>query len=126
MYKAIKDTYCYPKSSVLKNKLGLRTPRQLAAFESEISTQRAGEPLPDGSMDYGHYRQLHRHLFQDVYTWAGKPRTVRMSKGNSMFCYPENIDREMTKLFGGLAKAKHFADLTADEFAKKAAHFLAE
>ena len=48
-----------------------------------------------------HYRAIHRHLFQDVFAWAGKLRTVRIAKGGSMFCYPEHIEGEMHKLFGG-------------------------
>jgi transposase-like protein len=50
--------------------------------------QRSAEPLPAGKLTYPHYCAIHRHLFQDVYTWAGKPRTVRIAKGGSMFCYP--------------------------------------
>jgi cell filamentation protein, protein adenylyltransferase len=65
-------------------------------------------------------------LFQDVYDWAGKIRTVRISKGGSMFCYPESIDREMSKLFGALARQKQFKGTTADEFVTRTAHFLAE
>jgi len=37
-----------------------------------------------------------------------KVRTVRISKGGSVFCYPERIDREMNKLFSALAGAKYF------------------
>ena len=43
-----------------------------------------------------------------------------------MFCYPESIDREVKKLFKQLAEAKHHKGLSSEEFAKKAAHFLAE
>jgi cell filamentation protein len=48
------------------------------------------------------------------------------SKGDSMFCYPESIDREIKKLFKQLAAAKHYKGLSSEAFAKKAAHFLAE
>jgi cell filamentation protein len=40
-----------------------------------------------------------------------------------MFCYPESIDREMSKLFSSLAGQK---GTSPDEFTTKAAHFLAE
>ncbi|SFJ88139.1 Fic/DOC family protein [Bradyrhizobium sp. cf659] len=126
MYDAVEDPYCYPGTTVLKNKLKLKTQKDLDAFEAEIVAQRAEEPLPTGKLTYPHYRAIHRHLFQDVYDWAGKIRTVRISKGGSMFCYPERIDREMSKLFSALAGQKQFKGLTHDEFATKAAHFLAE
>ncbi|WP_441239339.1 Fic family protein [Bradyrhizobium sp. 930_D9_N1_4] len=55
-------------------------------------------------MTYHHYRAIHRHLFQNVYDWSGNIRTVRILKGGSMFCYPERIDREMSKLSGNPAR----------------------
>jgi cell filamentation protein len=126
MYDAVEDPYCYPGTTVLKNKLKLKTQEELDAFEAEITAQRADEPLPTGKLTYPHYRAIHKHLFQDVYDWAGKVRTVRISKGGSMFCYPESIDREMSKLFGTLAGQKHLKGTTSDEFAMKAAHLLAD
>lgn len=78
MYAAIDDPYCYPGTTVLKNKLGLRSQRELDAFESEMSFERSTDSLPSGRLSYSHYRAIHRHLFQDVYAWAGKVRTVRI------------------------------------------------
>jgi cell filamentation protein len=69
---------------------------------------------------------LHRHLFQDVYPWAGKVRTVRISKDGSAFCYPEHIGREMQRLFASLKKQRFLSGLSAKDFAGKAAHILAE
>jgi cell filamentation protein len=126
MYRAEPDPYCYPATSVLINKLGIRDQARLEAFELEASSERANQPLPPGRLSYAHYRAIHRHLFQDVYAWAGKLRTVRISKGGSAFCYPEHIDREMRRLFAGLAKQKHLAGLNAGTFSERAAHFLAE
>jgi cell filamentation protein len=109
-----------------KNKLGLKTQEELDAFEAEITAQRAEEPLPAGRLTYPHYRAIHRHLFQDVYDWAGKIRTVRISKGGIMFCYPESIGREMSKLFGTLTRQHKLKKTVPSEFATNAAHFLAE
>jgi len=126
MYDATDDPYCYEGTSVLKNRLDLRTQEELTDFEHTIASQRAEEPLPTGKLDEQHYCALHRHLYQDVYDWAGELRTVRTSKGGNMFCYPENIAAQLKKLFGELAGSKHFSGLDAAAFAKAAAHFLAE
>jgi len=126
MYEARQDPYCYSGTDVLKNRLGLREAAKLAAFEAEITAQRAAEPLPAGRLSYGRYRAIHRHLFQDVYAWAGRPRTIRMAKGGNAFCYPEHIDREMRRLFAELAAHRYFRGLDAQSFAAQAAHFLAE
>jgi cell filamentation protein len=126
MYDAVPDPYCYPGTTVLKNKLGIADQAQLEAFEAEITAQRSAEPLPAGDLSFTHYLAIHRHLFQDVYSWAGELRTVRISKGGSMFCYPENLRAEMEKLFATLKEHQFFQGADAGEFARKAGHFLAE
>jgi cell filamentation protein len=70
MYDAIDDPYTYENSTVLKNRLDLRAQAELDAFEAEISSARAEEPLPEGALDFAHSRAVHHHLFQDVYEWA--------------------------------------------------------
>ena len=44
----IEDPYSYRGTACLKNKLGLRDAETLQAFELEMSTLRADEPLPAG------------------------------------------------------------------------------
>jgi cell filamentation protein len=126
MYDAVSDAYCYPRTTVLKNRAGLRNQTDLDFFEEEATAQRFAEPLPVGKFDLRHLCATHRHLFQDVYAWAGSLRTVRISKGGSAFCYPENLDRELGRLFADLAKQNNLAGLDADAFAERAAHFLAD
>lgn len=67
---------------------------------------------------------VHRHLFQDVYGWAGKVRTVRTFKDGNAFCYPEHIDRELKELFGRLKDQSYLRGLDQATFAKRAAVFL--
>jgi len=126
MYAAEPDPYCYPNSDVLINLPGLRSADQLEAFELVATTQRADEPLPAGRLSVTHYRRVHHHLFQDVYPWAGKFRTVRLSKGTSTFCYPEHIPDQMTRLFALLRSAAWRNDPDSGVFAHGLAHWLAE
>src|SRR5690606_13229379 len=83
-------------------------------------------PLPDGRLTPTHFRAVHRHLFQDVYNWAGRYRTVRVSKSGSMFCFPENIEPQLRALFAWLADHDRLTGLDADDFAELGAHFLSE
>lgn len=124
MYDAVADPYCYAGSKVLKNIPGLRNQRGLDEFEAAITAQRADEPFPRGHFSASHYRAIHRHLFQDIFTWAGRYRTVRIAKDGSAFCYPEHIDREMTELFAVLKEKRHFKLLPQERFAAEAAGFL--
>jgi cell filamentation protein len=124
MYQAADTIYCYPGTEVLRNLADLRTAAEVERFELAMTSQRAEEPLPAGRFSVAHYRAVHRHLFQDVYAWAGKLRRVRIGKGDSIFCYPENIATELRELFARLRTGNFLCDLTADEFAAGAASFL--
>jgi cell filamentation protein len=123
-YDVFDDPYCYKGTTILKNKLGLRDSALLESFELEMTTLRAGEASPRGKYDQLHYRRVHHHLFQDVYRWAGKYRTVRTSKAGNPFCYPEYIEREMDRLFATLVQS--LAAENSDQFVHHAARFLAE
>ena len=126
MYDAAIDPYTYENSTVLVDKLDLHDQGELDDFEAEITHARAHEPLPQGKLDFAHFCAIHHHLFQDVFDWAGTPRTVRISKQGSAFCFLEHIGVEATKLFSELKAKKYLEKLPAKEFAENAAHFLAE
>lgn len=126
MYEAEADPYCYPGTTVLKNKADLRTQAELDEFETAMTFARSEEPLPSGRFSVNHYKAIHHHLFQDVYAWAGKFRTVRLTKDTSTFCYPEHINREMKRTFAWLKDRDLLRARTATEFFAGAAHFLSE
>jgi len=115
-YEVFDDPYCYKNTFVLKNRANLRDARRLEAFELEMSSLRAEEPLPRGRFGPAHYRAIHRHLFGDVYTWAGRYRTVRTAKGGNVFCYPEHIDAQMNAPFLRLRAAAFRGGRAADAF----------
>jgi cell filamentation protein len=125
-YSASRDPLCYSNSTVLKNKPGIRNQSRLDEFENATYLVRFEQEWPTGNLDPLHYRLLHRHLFQDVYDWAGKLRTVRIGKDGSWFCYPEHIEAEMEKLFGWLAEQNCLRGHSGREFASNAARFLSE
>ena len=75
----------------LENKLGITNSATLAKEEERISKTRAVElfesgllaSLPAGTFDT--LCRIHAHLFSDIYGFAGKLRTVNMSKGHFRF-----------------------------------------
>lgn len=87
-------TYCYSDTNILKNKLNIHDENRL--FKAEIRLvsirlyQLQVQPVP-GSFDFKHLCSIHKHIFQDLYSWAGHPRTVDIAKGNSLFCPAWNI-----------------------------------
>ena len=80
--------YCYPDSNVLINKLNIRDDKELFEAEKALTFIRLQElqnvPI-DGDFDFKHLLKIHEYIFQDVYEWAGKVRTVEIGKGN-LFC----------------------------------------
>ena len=124
-YAAPVETYCYPDSTVLKDLRDLRSAEELQRFETAMTSQRADELLPAGQLDVDHYYAIHQHLFQDVYEWAGHRRTVRIEKGTSVFCYPENIDGQMDILFSDIQARRFLGGLSREAFASSLAAFLA-
>lgn len=82
-------------NGVMINLLGLRDGRALAKAEANLTRRRIFQlfksPLP-GSFDFDHYNRIHQYIFQDVFDWAGKPRTVRIAKSGSEFAHPAHIE----------------------------------
>lgn len=126
-YNAVEDPLCYQGTQVLRNKAGIRDQDELDQFEQLMFESRAEELLPEGALDFAHYRTLHYHYFQDVYDWAGDVREIRTGKGDNWFCYPEYIVTQAERLFGDLAARNHLADMPGKrEFARGAARFLSD
>ena len=75
----------------LENKLGITESAELARQEERISKRKAMELFENGSLEKleaGSIRSLadiHRALFEDIYEFAGKVRTVNLAKGNFRF-----------------------------------------
>lgn len=102
-YGVAHDNYCYPNSDVLINKLNIRNTEDLAEAETEFTTLRYKEYRSESSsinrFTFDHLKELHHHLFQDLYEWAGEIRTIDISKGETRFCTSSRIEAEATQLF---------------------------
>ncbi len=126
LYETDDSTYSYPGTTVLKNLRNLKSRRALARFETAMTAQRFNEPLPVGRLSIRHFRAVHHHLFQDIYAWAGKNRTVRISKQGSAFCYPEYIDAQLKRTFDRLRRNSYLRGLSTEAFVGGSAEFLSE
>ena len=71
--------YLYPGTDTLANKLDLRDPAALGRAERTLTAGRLAD-LPRTPHTPEGYQAIHAHLFQDVYEWAGRPRTVDMHR----------------------------------------------
>jgi len=123
------DTYTYPDSEVLKNKADLREQTALEAFEADATAIRLLEliehPLP-GNFDLAHLQGIHRHLFQDVYDWAGQLRTVDISKGGSRFANCGQIAHYLGQQLAKLPTEQFLTGLPPHAFIERLAHYMGE
>ncbi len=121
--------YFYPGTEVLVNKMGIKNPEHAEAFERRMSIFRIKELIDSdksGPINYQFYKSLHGYIFQDVWSWAGKPRTYTTGRGPMPFATPENIDPEMTKRFAKINQENNCQGLPLDKFANRAAEHIAE
>ena len=85
--------------------MSLRDEAALADAERTLTSIAASEiefELPPYSLAY--LQALHRHLFRDIYDWAGALRTIDLSKGSTRFCTINRIVPEAEIVFRGLAQ----------------------
>ena len=75
----------------LENKLGITESAQLAREEERISKKKAAELFENGILDtlkpgsLSALKAIHKYLFDEIYDFAGKIRTVNIAKGNFRF-----------------------------------------
>ena len=75
----------------LENKLGINDALKLAHEEERLTKKRALELFDKNILDsfevgtFAGLKDIHAYLFQDVYSFAGKIRTVNIAKGHFRF-----------------------------------------
>lgn len=114
------DKYVYVNSEVLKNKFNITDEKELARKERTKSSIRLleildGEAKIKHTFDLEHLQKIHKYLFQDIYTWAGKIRDVDIAKGDTLFCKAINIDNFSKEIFSKLQKENFFKGITKKE-----------
>jgi cell filamentation protein len=88
-YQYIDSKFAYidPTSGILRNLPNLTDESDLLFFESSAVAKRIEElhSNPIKIINSDALLTIHYHLFQDVYEWAGKVRTVNISKDGKPF-----------------------------------------
>lgn len=76
---------------MLENKLGLTSSAELAREEERISKKKAAMLFENHILDnlesgkFSTLQKIHKYLFDEIYDFAGKLRTVNIAKGNFRF-----------------------------------------
>lgn len=122
------DPYVDPDTGVLINLLGLTDADELSVVETDIVIARIHQlrsrRIP-GVYDVAHLQAFHRHLFGDVYVWAGDFRTVNIARtaafGDWRFARPY-----LDQVFADLAAENHLEGIDAEVLVGRLAHYIGE
>ena len=101
-----------------ENKLGLTSSADLAREEERLSKKKAVELFENGVLDtlpagkFSTLQTIHKYLFEDIYNFAGKLRTVNLAKGNFRFA-------PLMYLEAALASIDKMPQSTFDEIIEK-------
>ncbi|MGB0937825.1 MAG: putative adenosine monophosphate-protein transferase Fic [Colwellia sp.] len=126
-YGVDQDPNCYQNTDILINLLDIRSESELEEAELELTSFRLEQFSPQfEQLTFNYLKEIHRHLFQDIYKWAGQIRSVDISKGDTRFCTASNIEREAVKQFQHLAKNNYLRELNRAEFIFQLADFFCE
>lgn len=117
------DPYLDPATGILRNLVGAKTYDELNNAEGELVSARTVEFLTvlpfhaSGTLE--DLCRIHGWLFQDIYDWAGKVRTVEIrkaSEGSQFFLTSGNIAMGVAWARDELVKDSFLVDMPRDIF----------
>lgn len=119
-------TYTDPKSGLLRNLQHITEPDVLLFVESGAVTKRLQELYENPIIikNIESLLEIHRHLFQDIYAWAGKKRTVEISKAGKQFFPTSHFDNAFRYIDQLIAEFKEIPKDNKRLIAEKLANIL--
>ncbi|NML91941.1 cell filamentation protein [Sphingobium sp. TB-6] len=121
------DPTFYPGSTTLQNRLELRDERALAQAERLLTHARGHEAARmTFSPDADGYRARHKHLFGDLYDWAGQDRTVNIGETGGLFTHAPYVAGALSAAFQDLARHDRLQGLAPEDFFDRLGHHLGE
>lgn len=128
-YETRNSIYCYKNTSVLINKLDIKDSKKLFKLENRIALARLYELRQNnnlGDFSVNHLKEIHRHLFEDIYPFAGKFRKENIAKDNFRFAEWEYIEQELIVLLDKLKSENYMLGLEKDIISNKIAYYMSE
>jgi cell filamentation protein len=126
-YQYLDPDFIYTnKDGLLHNIPKIEDEKILLAYESLKVSKRIEELLqnPIKIKDSSSLLQIHHHLFQDVYEWAGKVRTVNITKDGKPFFNGERFERAFQYLDILISEYRTIKKSNRKEIVKKLAEIL--
>lgn len=127
-YDANHDQYIHPDTGILINKFNAKTSDELEEIEATItSAVLASLHLPSNfTLSDNLIFEIHKELFKDIYTWAGEPRKIDISKGDTYFAHAPFVESCVTVLMAELRNDSRLQSNVLSTFVEGIAHYYAE
>lgn len=125
----VADPYLYPGTDVLQNKFAIHDGSILKTLEYELTKLRLDELMIEpvkGRFDLSHLCAIHRYVFQDMYDWAGKIRTLDIAKPGSYFAHFPYIAKEARRIAVEFAEENNLRNLDKTPFVERLAYYYGE
>ena len=122
-----RDPYLYPGLNVMRNRLNIRQADRLAKASYEITALRVATlGLGPSAPGLPHLCAIHRHLYQDIFDWAGDIREIDIYQGDTRFCHFAYIEKEGNVLMQDLEEEGYLNGLQKEEFVARLSHYYCE
>lgn len=123
------DPEKYPGTHTFVNLLDIRSAKELAAKEADITYVRGIElyqkpSLVLQSFDLPHLKAIHKYLLQDVFEWAGEIRSYDMSRNGDIFTPHQKIEYYAGVISTEIAADNYLKGHDADTICQKLARYL--
>ncbi len=125
-YLDLNYTYNDPKTGLLRNLFNITDSDTLIFVESVAVTKRLQElyenPIKIKRIE--NLFEIHRHLFQDIYVWAGKKRIVEIRKDGKQFFPTTNFDNAFKYIDALISEFKKISKDNRKQLAEQLAEIL--
>lgn len=124
----MRDPYLYEDEEILRNKLNIHKKDLLEDAEADYVVYRLKElalnPL-SGNYHTKHLLQMHEFIFQDIYDWAGQPRSISIYKEEDVlgglsieYSEPLNIINDIHHVLSDM-RTKKWNNMSRTQLAKE-------
>lgn len=129
----MKDPYVL-EDGTLRNKLGITDYQELKAAERDIGYVKLldAESVIKSKCDITLLKNIHKHIFEDIFDWAGEFRTVPVYKeevvipGISLeYAAPKDINKQLTQYLDEMNSA-NWQNMNIDDLTKQFVSYLAK
>lgn len=132
-YTQDKNFIYYENTNIPINKLNIRNLKILEEEERKLllkGYEYFHKNLSEKTIfDNSYLKELHKRSFNKLYNFAGKYRTVNISKGYTTFCQVKFLEQTSNEIFKKLASEKYLKNYSAkpkEEFAQRIAYYMCE